>query len=255
MTIPRRTPQQSRLRPRRKVRPKAAPNGGRLLGLLVLALALVMGCQTEPPNTPDPAPDGGTVSANGIAGRVQAPPAMQKDNGGAWDNVRGPLNEAPLAGVQVYLLGARGETIEGFTPVQTDAKGIFRFDATPAEAGLIAVMPKAVEASKPLLAYYRRGHASYVGVSSTLVAGALREAVLAKPSLTYAAFDPDKVSQLQEKVEIKVAKGTTVLGLYYLDQVLIDWARADAELKAPLEALAPGITAPRVQPTPPGLKR
>jgi len=230
------------------------PSGRHVLAALLLALSLVLGCQAEAPNTPDPDPGGGTVSANGIAGLVKAPPVMHKDNGGSWDSVRGPLNEQPLTEVEVHLLGARGEQLD-LPPAKTDAQGVFRFDAVPVEAGLVAVMPKAVEGYRPLLAYYRRGHASYVGVSSTLVAGALQKAINEKASLTYAAFDADKVSALQQQVEAKFANPTTVVSLHYLDQVLITWARADQELKKPLEALSPGITAPRVEPTPPGLKQ
>lgn len=222
--------------------------------VLFVALTLVWGCQAEAPNTPDPDPGGGVVSSNGIAGLVQAPPAMHKDNGGSWDNTRGPLNEAPLVDVEVHLLGARGEKLD-VPPAKTDAQGIFRFNSVPADAGLVAVMPKAVEANKPLLAYYRKGHASYVGVSSTLVAGALQKAIHDKPSLTYASFDADKVSALQQQVEAKFQNPTTVVSLHFLDQILITWARADQSLKAPLEALSPGITAPRVDPTAPPLGR
>lgn len=237
-------------------KPKSAPRalGMRLLGLSLAVLSVVLGCQAEAPNTPDPAPGGGMVSTNGIAGQVKAPPAMQKDNGGAWDGARGPLNEAPLADVEVYLYGARGEKLD-LPPVKTDAQGIFRFDAVPVEAGLVAVMPKAVEASKPLTAYYRRGHASYVGVASTMVAGALQKAIGDKPTLTYAAFDPDKVSELQQKAEAKVSDPMNAFSLHFLDKLLIEWAKTDQGLKKPLEALSPGITAPYVAPTPPGLKR
>ncbi len=226
-----------------------------LLALSLGMLSVVHGCQADSPTMPDPAPGGGTVAGSGIAGLVQAPPAMQKDNGGAWDNVRGPLNEAPLADVEVHLLGARGEALE-VPPVKTDAQGIFRFDAVPVDAGLVAVMPRAAEGTKPLLGYYRRGGATYVGVASTLVAGALQKAINEKPSLTYSAFDPDKVSALQQTVEVKVASPMSLLSLHYLDQILITWARADQALKTPMEALSPGITAlPAPAPTPRGLKR
>ena len=218
--------------------------GRHLLAATFLALALILGCQAEAPNTPDPAPGGGTVSTNGIAGLVMAPPVMHKDNGGNWDSVRGPLNEQPLTEVEVFLLGARGEQLD-LPPAKTDAQGIFRFNSVPVEAGLVAVMPKAVEAYKPLLAYYRRGHASYVGVASTLVAGALQKAINEKPTLTYAAFDIAKVEDLQKKAEAKVSDPMNSFSLHYLDQVLITWAGADQELKKPLEALSPGITAPR----------
>lgn len=221
--------------------------------LLFVALMLVWGCQAEAPNTPAPDPGGGLVSGRGIAGLVKAPPVMHKDNAGSWDNTRGPLNEAPLVGVEVHLLGARGEKLN-VTPAKTDDKGIFRFDSVPVDAGLVAVMPKAVEAYKPLLAYFRRGQASYVGVSSTLVAGALQQAINDKPSLTYASFDPAKVTALQQQVETKFANPTTVVSLHFLDQILITWARADQSLRTPLEALSPGITAPRVNPTPAPLK-
>ncbi|MNR78973.1 hypothetical protein D3C86_384180 [compost metagenome] len=228
--------------------------GARLLTLAIATFFLAMGCQAEVPNTPAPDPGGGMVSTNGIAGLVQAPPAMQKDNGGAWDNTRAPLNEAPLAGVDVYLLGARGEKLE-VAPAKTDEKGIFHFDPVPVEAGLVWVMPKAVEASKPLLAYFRKGQASYVGVSSTLVAGALQKAITDKPSLTYASFDPKKVTELQQKAETKVSDPNTAFSLHFLDVLLLAWAGGDKGLKASLEALSPGITAPRVEATPPGLRR
>jgi hypothetical protein len=222
----------------------------RVLGLSLAVLTVVLGCKAEVPNTPDPAPGGGMVSTNGIAGLVKAPPVMHKDNGGAWDSARGPLNEAPLAEVEVYLLGARGEKLD-HPPAKTDAQGIFRFDSVPVEAGLLAVMPKAVEAYKPLMAYYRRGHASYVGVASTLVAGALQKAINDKPTLTYAAFDPEKVTALQQKAEAKVSDPMNAFSLHFLDILLIAWAKNDQELKKPLEALSPGVTAPRVEPTPP----
>lgn len=228
--------------------------GTRLLTLGIAAFFLAMGCQAEVPNTPDPDPGGGVVSSNGIAGLVQGPPAMQKDNGGTWDNARAPLNEAPLVGVDVYLLGARGEKLE-VAPVKTDEKGIFRFDSVPVEAGLVWVMPKAAEAYKPLLAYFRKGHAAYVGVSSTLVAGALQKAISEKPSLTYAAFDPTKITELQKKAEAKVSDPNTAFSLHYLDALLLAWAKGDKGLKASLEALSPGITAPRVEATPPALGR
>lgn len=221
--------------------------------LLFVALMLVWGCQAEAPNSPAPDPGGGLVSGNGIAGLVKAPPVMHKNNAGSWDNTRGPLNEAPLVGVEVYLYGARGEKLD-LPPAKTDAKGIFRFDSVPVDAGLVAVMPKAVEAYKPLLAYFRKGQASYVGVSSTLVAGALQQAINDKPSLTYASFDPAKVTALQQQVETKFANPTTVVSLHFLDKILITWAGADQSLRTPLEALSPGITAPRVKSTPAPLK-
>jgi hypothetical protein len=212
-----------------------------LAALSLSVISLVLGCNAEPPNTPDPAPGGGTVSNNGIAGLVMAPPAMRQD-GGIWDNVHAPLDEAPLAGVKVYLLGERGKALD-VPPATTDDKGIFRFDSVPVEAGLVSVTPPAVEAYKPLLAYYRRKNASYVGVASTLVAGALQKAITDKPSLTYAAFNADQVDALQKKVEAKLAKPTNVISLHFLEQTLLAWAEGDKDLKAPLEALSPGITA------------
>lgn len=222
------------------------------LGLAMFAL--VPACQAEPPTAPDPAPGGGTVSENGIAGLVMAPPAMHKTGGGSWDSVRAPLNEAPLAGVDVYLMDGRGKLLD-HPPAKTDEQGIFRFDSVPVEAGLLKVEPPADEASKPLAAYYRRKNASYVGVASTLVAGALQKAIDQKPSLTYAAFPADQVEALQKKVEAKVADPVNVFSLHYLDVALLTWAEGDKNLKAPLEALAPGIMA-KTQPTPPpGFRR
>lgn len=211
----------------------------------LLALFLILGCNAESPT----APGGGQVPNSGIAGLVQAPPAMRQ-NGGSWDNVRGPLNEAPLAGVEVKLLGLKGEELQVPAAV-TDQQGIFRFDSIPVEAGLVRVMPPAVEATKPLLAYFHLGQASYVGVASTLVAGALQKALRDKPDLTYAAFDPQKVASLQAAVDKKANDSMTVMSLYFLDQILVSWARADQVLKTPLESVAPGVTAlPAPEPTP-----
>lgn len=224
------------MRPR-KLPPFALP----VMALGLAMLALVLGCQAEPPTAPDPAPGGGTVSENGIAGLVMAPPAMQKTGGGPWESVRAPLNEAPLAGVEVYLMGARGEVLN-LPPAKTDAAGIFRFDSVPVEAGLLKVEPPADEAYKPLTAYYRRKNASYVGVASTVVAGALQTAIERKKDLTYAAFPVDQVDALQKKVEAKLADPKNVFSLHYLEQTLLTWAEGDKALKTPLEALAPGIT-------------
>lgn len=216
------------------------------LGLALAAFSLAIaaaipGC-SAPPSAPHPAPDGGTIPGDGIAGLVMAPPAMQKD-GGVWDGVRPPLNEAPLADAEVFVLGARGEAMD-IPATRTDAQGIFRFNAVPAEAGLLAINPKAAEASKPLMAYYRRGHASIVGVSSTLVAGALQTAILQKPGLTYAAFDPEKVEALQKKVEAKIADPTNAFSLHFLDQLLLTWAGKDNGLRTSVNAVVPGLVSP-----------
>lgn len=226
-----------------------------VMALGLAMLALVPACQAEPPTAPDPAPGGGTVSENGIAGLVMAPPAMHKTGGGPWESVRAPLNEAPLAGVDVYLTDGRGKLLD-HPPAKTDAQGIFRFDSVPVEAGLLKVEPPADEAYKPLTAYYRRKNASFVGVASTLVGGALQKAIDQKANLTYSAFPADQVEALQRKVEAKVADPTNIFSLHYLEVTLLTWAEGDKALKAPLEALAPGIMA-KTQPTPPppGLKK
>lgn len=226
----------------------------RLALLSVMALLGVLGCQAAAPNSPGPAPGGGTVPATGIAGLVMAPPVMHKDNAGSWDNAKGPLNEQPLVGVEVHLLGARGEALDAPTAT-TDEQGIFRFDSVPVEAGLVSVMPKVADAYKPLLAPFRRGQASYVGVSSTMVVGALHQAIKSKADLTYAAFDPAKIAELQKQAEVKLANPSTTFSLHYLDALLLAWAKGDKGLKAALESLAPGITAPHGGSTPPPLKK
>lgn len=240
----------SQLPPAFRTPPRASFRRRRLWGW-VLALAVVLGCQAESPTAPEFV---GEIPASGIAGLVKAPPVMHKDNAGNWDSVRGPLYEPPLTGVAVYLYGARGETLD-VPPAITDDKGIFVFDSVPVEAGLVAVMPKASEAYKPLLAYYRRGRVSYVGVASTTVAGALQKAIAENANLTFAAFDPDKIDDLQKKAEAKIAQPTTAFSLHYLDVLLFAWAKGDQGIKGALEALSPGITAPKVEATPPGLKQ
>lgn len=237
----------------RPPRPSAAPRSLLRFAALGLAvgLAAIAGCQSKPANSPSP----GDGSAPGLSGMVLAPPVMHRANAGSWETFRGPLNEAPLASASVVLRGARGEDL-GLKPVTTDSQGQFHFDHVPAEAGLITAMPSAPEASRPLMSVYRRGQTAKVGVPSTLVAGALRKAVATQESLTFAAFDAAKIAELEAEVAARFDDANTVVSLHYLDQLLITWARADQQLKAPLEALSRGITAPATEPSPPpGLKK
>ena len=108
------------------------------------------------------------------------------------------VEEAPLANVEVQLVDADGEAIEGLQPATTDAEGRYRIDRVPVgHTVILQARAQAVGSDRPallrtLVRTSEENSEAAISAATTLVTAALVDEQ--KPSL--GAFDPQAFAAL-----------------------------------------------------------